>query len=235
MTMPDALTPASSASSAPSTSSAPADVLDFWLADGLDNWPEGAVPAGDGPVPTPGWPSQDMGARWFTGGPALDAEIREKFGATVAQALAGGLRDWEARPLERLALVILLDQFPRNIHRGQPQAFAGDARAQRLVMDALDRGLDQSLPWVGRVFLYMPLMHAEDLALQEECVRRFRQLAADVPEALRAGVANSLRFAEEHRDIIARLGRFPYRNAALGRDSQPAELEFLKNGPRFGQ
>lgn len=197
----------------------PTSVLDFWLADGLAR----------------GWPSQDMGPRWFTGGPALDAEIREKFGAQVAVALAGGLGDWEADPLDRLALVILLDQFTRNIHRGQAEAFAGDTRAQQLVMDALAQGMDQQLPWVGRTFLYMPLMHAENLALQEECVQRFTELAAAVPEDLRAKVAGSLRFAEEHRDIIASFGRFPYRNAALGRSSSPAEVEFLQNGPRFGQ
>jgi uncharacterized protein (DUF924 family) len=121
-------------------SATPAAVLDFWLADGLAR----------------GWPSQDMGPRWFTGGPALDAKIREKFGAQVDAALAGGLGDWEANPLDRLALLILLDQFPRNIHRGQAEAFAGDTRAQQLVMDALALGMDQQLPWVGRTFLYAP-------------------------------------------------------------------------------
>ncbi len=197
----------------------PASILEFWLGEDFAS----------------GWPSRDMGKQWFGGGPELDRQIAERFGPQVAQALAGGLAEWEARPLDRLALVILLDQFPRNIHRGQAKAFAGDARAQRLVREALAQGMDQQLPWVGRVFLYMPLMHAEDLQQQEEGVRRFQQLAEDVPEPLRKTVNNSLRFAEQHRDIIARLGRFPYRNNALGRTNTALEFDFLKNGPRFGQ
>jgi uncharacterized protein (DUF924 family) len=197
----------------------PASVLDFWLGEGYAS----------------GWPSRDMGRQWFGGGPELDQQIAARFGSQVAQALAGGLGEWEADPLDRLALVILLDQFPRNIHRGQAQAFAGDARAQQLVQDALAQGMDQQLPWVGRMFLYMPLMHAEDLALQEEGVRRFQQLAADAPEDLRVTLGSSLKFAEQHRDIIARLGRFPYRNNALGRTNTALEFDFLKDGPRFGQ
>lgn len=197
----------------------PAAILDFWLGEGF----------------TSGWPSRDMGKQWFGGGAELDRQIADRFGARVAEALAGGLAEWEADPLERLALVILLDQFPRNIHRGKAQAFAGDARAQHLVRDALAQGMDGKLPWVGRVFLYMPLMHAEDLPLQEEGVRRFRQLAADAPDALRATLTSSLRFAEQHRDIIARFGRFPYRNHVLDRSSTALELDFLTTGPRFGQ
>ncbi|MDO8387330.1 MAG: DUF924 family protein [Polaromonas sp.] len=197
----------------------PAAILDFWLGEGYAS----------------GWPSRDMGQQWFGGGAELDQQIAGRFGARVAEALAGGLGGWEADPLERLALVILLDQFPRNIHRGKAQAFAGDARAQQLVRDALAQGMDGKLPWVGRVFLYMPLMHAENLPLQEEGVRRFRQLAADAPEALRATLTSSLRFAEQHRDIIARFGRFPYRNHALDRSDTALELDFLATGPRFGQ
>lgn len=197
----------------------PASILEFWLGEDFAS----------------GWPASDMGKQWFGGTPELDQQIADRFGTLVEQALAGGLVEWEAQPLDRLALVILLDQFPRNIHRGQAKAFAGDARAQRLVADALAQGTDTGLPWVGRMFLYMPLMHAEDLPLQEEGVRRFRALADEVPEALRATLTSSLRFAEQHRDIIARLGRFPYRNKALDRTSSALEYEFLKNGPRFGQ
>ncbi|MDI1273506.1 DUF924 family protein [Polaromonas sp.] len=207
-----------SSTSSPDSAS-PERVLDFWFGDGLKL----------------GWPSQDMGKRWFTGGPALDEEIRQTFGKLVEQALAGRLADWEAQPLSRLALVILLDQFPRNIFRGKGQAFAGDEQTQRLVSDALAQGIDETLPWVGRVFLYMPLTHAENLALQEEGVRRFTALLAAVPEAHRASVQNSLDFAVKHRDIIARYGRFPHRNNALGRTSSALEFDFLKIGPRFGQ
>lgn len=197
----------------------PASILEFWLGEDFAS----------------GWPSRDMGPRWFGGDAELDREIAERFGPQVAQALAGGLAEWEAAPLDRLALVILLDQFPRNIHRGQAKAFAGDERAQRLVHEALAQGIDRQLPWVGRVFLYMPLMHAEDLQQQEEGVRRFRELAGEVPEPLRKTVGSSLRSAEQHRDIIARLGRFPYRNNALGRTNTALEFDFLKSGPRFGQ
>lgn len=197
----------------------PAAILDFWLGEGYAS----------------GWPSRDMGKQWFGGTPELDRQIADRFGAQVAQALAGGLREWEAAPLDRLALVILLDQFPRNIHRSKAEAFAGDERAQQLVSDGLAQGMDRQLPWVGRTFFYMPLMHAEDLAMQEEGVRRFRQLASEVPADLRVTVNSSLRFAEQHRDIIARLGRFPYRNNALGRTNTALEFEFLKDGPRFGQ
>lgn len=196
-------------------------VLDFWLADGL--------------TPTPGWPSKDMKQLWFTGGPEVDQQISRQFGAQVALALAGGLKDWEPEPLSRLALVILLDQFTRNIFRGNANAFSGDARAQQLVSDALAQGVDEQLSWVGRVFMYMPLMHAEHLALQEESVRRFTRLARAVPETLRDRINSNLGFATQHRDIIARFGRFPYRNAALGRTSSALEFDFLKIGPRFGQ
>ncbi|WP_372826347.1 DUF924 family protein [Polaromonas sp.] len=197
----------------------PHTVLDFWLGDNFST----------------GWPSRDMGKQWFGGSTELDQDIERRFGQQVGQALAGGLTEWEPQPLDRLALVILLDQFPRNIFRGKTQAFAGDTRAQQLVADALAQGMDEQLPWVGRVFLYMPLMHAEDLALQEEGVQRFRDLTAAAPADLHATLTSSLRFAEQHRDIIARLGRFPYRNSVLGRTNTSLEFEFLKNGPRFGQ
>ena len=194
-------------------------MLDFWFGDGL------AV----------GWPSGSRNDLWWGGGAELDQTIKTRFGEWVQQAVAGGLKDWEPDPLNRLALVILLDQFTRNVHRRSAQAFAGDSRSQALVSDALTKGMDQQLPWVGRVFFYMPLMHAEHLALQDECVRRFTQLHADAPEALKADLVGNIEFSKGHRDIIARFGRFPYRNAVLARTSTAAEEEFLKNGPRFGQ
>ncbi|MDB5966550.1 MAG: hypothetical protein JWQ72_3050 [Polaromonas sp.] len=194
-------------------------VLDFWLGDGL----------------ALGWPSEDLGKRWFGGGTALDQDIAARFGDRVREAVGGGLADWEAQPLSRLALIILLDQFTRNVFRGSGKAFEGDDRSQRLVMDALAKGWDHALPWVGRLFLYMPLMHAENLALQDECIAQFRQLKQEAPEPLKAGFQGNEDFARKHRDIIAQFGRFPYRNGALGRTSTPGEEIFLKNGPRFGQ
>ncbi|MES2414859.1 MAG: DUF924 family protein [Pseudomonadota bacterium] len=195
------------------------EILEFWFADGLQK----------------GWPSQDMKELWWGGSKGLDETVKAKFGNRVAEAVAGGLKDWEAEPLSRLALVLLLDQFTRNVYRGSGKAFSGDARAQQLVTAALADGWDKQLPWVGRVFFYMPLMHAEDLSLQQECVQRFKQLALDAPDELKQNLAGNADFAVQHKDIIEKFGRFPYRNAALGRSSTPAEEEFLKTGPRFGQ
>lgn len=216
-------TPNNPASSpAPVLSGIPADaaaVLEFWLADGT----------------TLDWPSQDLGKVWFGNDKALDESIREKFGALVDEALDGGLTTWENEPLQRLALIILLDQFTRNLFRGKARAFAGDARTQELTMDAVQRGWDHAMTCAERVFLYMPLMHAENLALQQECVIRFAQLHDEAPQAVKKNIQGSLEFAEKHRDIVAAFGRFPYRNAALGRTDTAQETEFLVNGPRFGQ
>ena len=197
----------------------PSAVLTFWFGDGLEH----------------GWPSASRSDLWFGGGPKLDQQITAQFGALVYDAVAGGLQTWQDAPDSLLALVILLDQFTRNVYRGTGQAYAGDARAQALVADALAKAMDQQLPWAGRAFMYMPLMHTEYLAQQDECVRRFTQLHADVPEALKPSIEGHLKSAHAHRDIIARFGRFPYRNAVLGRTSTALEQDFLTRGPRFGQ
>ena len=194
-------------------------ILDFWFADGLQS----------------GWPTQEMKAIWFGGGPELDALIKTKFGRHVLQAVQGGLSAWEKRPMSRLALILLLDQFTRNVFRGSARAFGGDARSQQLVTDAIAQNWDQQLPMVCRVFLYMPLMHAENLLLQVECVNRFRQLLSDAPESLKIRLQGNLDFAKQHRDIIAQFGRFPHRNLAMGRVPTSAEESFVLNGPRFGQ
>lgn len=195
------------------------EVLDFWLGDGLEH----------------GWPSQDLGKRWFGGDAQLDREIDQRFGTFVHQACDGGLTDWEASPLPRLALVILLDQFTRNVFRGSAQAFSGDARSVQLVLASLRDGSDAQLPWVGRVFFYMPLMHAEDIELQRRCVRCFEALQREAPAVLHDEIGGSLRFAKSHLEMIERFGRFPYRNEVLRRESSAAEQEFLQHGPRFGQ
>jgi uncharacterized protein (DUF924 family) len=201
------------------TAVAPENVLDFWLADGV----------------TLGWPSQEMNKRWFTGGPELDQAIGQQFGRAVAQAQTGGLVEWEAAPLARLALIIVLDQFSRNMFRGGAQAFAGDARAQQLVLQTLANQEDRQLPLVGRLFVYMPLMHAENPALQDQCVVCFTQLVAEAPESLQQRLQSNLDYAHRHQAVISRFGRFPHRNAVLGRSNTPQEEEFLLKGPRFGQ
>ena len=150
-------------------------------------------------------------------------------------ALDGALLDWERTALSRLALVILLDQFTRNIHRGRARAFAGDPRAQRLVREALDAREDELLPLAGQIFLYLPLEHAEDQALQDESVRRFTALNAKATPACAESFARNLDFAHQHRDIIARFGRFPHRNAALGRASTPEEDAFLHDGRYYAK
>jgi uncharacterized protein (DUF924 family) len=195
------------------------DVLDFWLGDGLER----------------GWCSDKRDDLWFGGGTELDGQIRARFGALVKRAVEGDLVEWEARIDTRLALVLLLDQFTRNVYRGQAHAFAGDARAQRLSWHAHASGLDAELATVGLVFLNMPLVHAEDLALQTEAVLRFQRLLDTSPPELHDTLARNLEFAKLHRDIVSKFGRFPHRNAALGRTSTPDEEAFLKDGPRFGQ
>ncbi|MDZ4126040.1 MAG: DUF924 family protein [Hydrogenophaga sp.] len=203
----------------PTTPPTASDVLDFWFGDGLQL----------------DWPSQDHNELWFGGGPAQDEAIRQRFGPLVDEALNGGLIEWETEPRTRLALIVLLDQLSRNVHRVQRREFDVDARAQRINRRSIAEGMDTTLTPAGCVFLYMPLMHAEHLALQEECVARFQKLVDSSPEGLRDKLNSNLRFAVVHRDIVAQYGRFPYRNAVLGRESTPEEDEFLKNGPRFGQ
>ena len=194
-------------------------VLDFWFDDGLDK----------------GWPSRNMSGLWFRADRSVDQGIEEQFGHLVEAALHSELVDWEARPLSRLALIVLLDQFTRNIYRGSVQAFAGDHRAVTLVLEGLARGMDRELPWIGRVFFLMPLMHAEDEDLQQRCVEEFESLQAQAPTAVAEKIAGNVAFAREHRDIVLRFGRFPHRNKVLGRDSTAEEQIFLGTGPRYGQ
>lgn len=193
----------------------------------LDHW------CGDGLIRD--WPSEPLDTLWYGFQPEQDEDLRRRYGALVDQALAGGLGDWSATPLGRLALVLLLDQLTRNLFRRQARAFAGDARAQALTCEAIAMGEDEGLPVVARVFLYMPLMHAESLALQDEGVRRFERLREQAPAFCHATLDEDLRYARQHRDIVARFGRFPHRNEALGRTSTAEELAFLHDGPRFGQ
>lgn len=164
---------------------------------------------------------------WWGKQPELDAEIRERFGPTVHAARAGHLDAWAERARGRLALIITLDQFSRNIHRNDPEAFAGDVRARALTHEGLVRGHDRELRPIERVFFYLPLEHSEFLVDQESCVELMRRLADEVEPAQREMFAGFVDYAIKHRDIIARFGRFPHRNAVLGRVSTPEELEFL--------
>jgi uncharacterized protein (DUF924 family) len=171
----------------------PADVLAFWRDAGPD--------------------------KWFTRDDAFDAEIREKFLATYEAAAAGKLSAWEDTAEDMLALVIVLDQFPRNLFRGDARTFAADPLARAAANRALKRGYDQDLPAEDRGFFFLPFMHSEELADQLRCV-----------ELYRAAEDANLKHAEEHRDIIRRFGRFPHRNDMLGRATTAEEQAFLDGG-----
>lgn len=166
---------------------------------------------------------------WWSKNDEIDAEIRERFGPALTSLAKGRMDDaYPDTAKGRLAKIILLDQFPRNMYRGTATAFATDLFAQHLAMTALTAGDEEQLRPIERVFLYMPFEHAEETALQALSVKRFELLLADAQEDERDLFKGYLDFAIRHRDIIERFGRFPHRNSILGRQSTPEELEFLK-------
>jgi uncharacterized protein (DUF924 family) len=174
------------------------------------------------------------GKLWFGKRDSQDLEARERFGGQVEQALAGGLTEWMQRPEGWLALVLLLDQIPRMIFRDTPKAFAGDLRAQKLVAQGIAADFDRQLQSIERVFIYLVFEHSENLAVQNEGVSRYIDLVAQQPGADQALFADYLDFAERHQKVIAQFGRFPHRNAVLGRESTAEELAFLSQpGSRF--
>jgi len=171
---------------------------------------------------------------WFGKSPANDQAVIERFATTLTAATAGQLDHWAHTPRGRLALVIVLDQFPHHVHRDQPQAFATDPQSLALSIAALESGEDRELAPIERVFLYLPLEHAESLDLQERSVSLYEQLAHEAAADERALFDGFLDYARKHRDVVVRFGRFPHRNEILGRPSTPDELEFLKQpGSRF--
>jgi uncharacterized protein (DUF924 family) len=171
------------------------------------------------------WTDEAGEARWFQADPQLDSEIARCFREIYAQARDGKLSDWEEAPEGALALLLLLDQFPRNMFRNRAGAFATDAQARAIAERAIARGFDLKVPRKLRPFFYLPLTHSENTRDQERCV-------ALVAERVGKGSVN-YRYALLHRDVIAKFGRFPGRNAALGRPSTEAELDFLKLEPLF--
>lgn len=170
------------------------DVLAFWLAAGSE--------------------------RWFEDDEAFDATIRARFATTYADAAAGRLSAWENSPEGALALVIVLDQFPRNMFRNSACAYAADRLARAVAERAVARGFDRQIAMPERTFLYLPFEHSEELADQERAVALMAE----------TGDADSLKWAELHADIIRRFGRFPHRNAVLGRPTTPEEQVFLDGG-----
>ena len=162
------------------------------------------------------WFAPDVRPLWFASTLDFDEQLRARFLETY-RAAAGQLTDWEATAEGALALVIVLDQFPLNLFRGQPESFATEAAARAVADRAIVRGFDQALPPEQRQFLYLPFLHSEALADQERSVRLYQQ----------PGLEDNLRFARHHRDLIARFGRFPHRNAILGRTSTAEERAYL--------
>ena len=172
---------------------------------------------------------------WFGEDAVFDAMVQNEFADDVEQASDGKLDHWAHKPEGRLALILLLDQFRRNIHRGTAAAFAKDKQALKLCVEGAMQKKDRGLTPIQRVFFYMPLQHAESLKVQEKGVQLFNKLAEAVSPTYRETFATIAQFAELHRDIVARFGRFPHRNKALGRNNTPEEDEYLADAPDFGQ
>lgn len=193
------------------------DVLRYWFGEA------------DHAAPTP----EALGAQlrlWFAQSSATDAFVRAEFGAELDAASSGGLGEWARSPRGRLALIVVCDQFPRNVHRDSPLAFAMDARAVGLTEEGLARGEDASLNVAHRIAFYMPLMHAEDMRRQERSLALYARLHDDAPPVLRPAFAKVYEAAERHHRIVRLFGRYPHRNAVLGRATTPEESEFL-SGP----
>jgi len=201
----------------------PDEVLRFWFGDSQDEARQLAF----------GLP------RWFNGGDSqtgneIDLTITEQFEYTVRAAHRGDLDGWAETPQGRLALIVLIDQFSRNIYRGKPGAFVADDRGQKLALDGLRLGHDRQLTRPQRVFFYLPLEHAENLSLQHMSVALFASLIDESPASLRGKYASFHDYAERHRRVIQTFGRFPHRNAALNREDTPEEIIYLaKPGSGF--
>ena len=173
---------------------------------------------------------------WFSTGISEDEQrdwddsIREQFEPLVRQAVLGELAAWADGPRRRMSLILLLDQFPRNLYRGQARQFAGDEQALGLALSGMNSGADAALDVVERMFFYMPLQHCEVRDVQDESVAAYRRLLLEAPQPLKKTFQSSLDFAERHRNVIARFGRFPHRNKMLGRPSTPDEVTYLASG-----
>lgn len=187
-------------------------VLDFWFGNSEDD----------------ARTASNQADLWWKKDPDQDTEIRQNFESMVLSAGQGHLDDWGEEPEGRLALILLTDQFPRNIFRDTPEAFRFDTKALELCIEGLEGGMAARLRPIQRVFFYLPLEHSENIDHQTWCVDLMRALARDVPDAWAATFEQFIEFAEAHQRIIERFGRFPHRNAILGRESSAEEREFLK-------
>jgi len=188
------------------------EILKFWI----------------GTLDADGMPDPTRNKLWFQATADDDRIIEQTFGADVNRAIAGALDHWSDTSEGLVALILLLDQFPRNINRGTDAAFSGDERALMFARAAVDKGLDRETPTIGRIFLYIPFEHAEDLAAQQEGLACFDQLLASCPEGARERVSGFRDYMVAHLEVIEKFGRFPHRNSILGRESTDAELSHLE-------
>jgi uncharacterized protein (DUF924 family) len=186
------------------------EILSFWFRD-CRNDPEKAAA---------------LNREWFGGGDALDETIRTRFASTIDAAAAGELSEWRESTAGRLALILLLDQFPRNVHRGTARAFAFDEQAREISKSLIERGLFELSP-PEQVFAILPLMHSEELADQERSLEIFDRCVQLAPPAWQPLLEKSREFARDHHNVVARFGRFPQRNATLGRTSTGEEEYYL--------
>ena len=166
---------------------------------------------------------------WWGKDPAVDGEIESRFGECLQAAIAGLLDDWKQNPEGLLALIIVLDQFSRNIHHDFARAFAQDALALSLCLEGIEKGIDMKLDLLQRVFFYLPLEHAESMALQRRSVEMQKQLAESAPEDVKDNFRGFHKYALLHMEVIDRYGRYPHRNVLLGRASTAEEIEYLNN------
>lgn len=169
------------------------------------------------------WFSDSARKRWFKSSAGFDHELTERFLVTWRSAAAGELAGWEASPQGALALAIVLDQFPLNMFRGKPESFSTEAASREVARRAIEKGFDAQLPDDQKAFIYMPFMHSESQADQDRSVALFE----------RAGLEGSLKWARHHREIVRRFGRFPHRNAILGRESSAEEAAYLDSEGAF--
>jgi uncharacterized protein (DUF924 family) len=188
------------------------ELLQFWFGDDPD---DAAVAAAKAEL-------------WWGHRQETDEALQAKFGAATSAAAADLLDHWAGSPRGRLALILLLDQLPRAIHRGSPEAFAQDSKARKVAEQGLESGADRLLRPIERLFVYLPFEHSEDLADQDRSVQLYQDLAESVPEGHRETFAGFVDYAVKHNEIIARFGRFPHRNVILGRESTPEEKAFLE-------
>ena len=196
------------------------EIIAFWLGSSLEN-PETAYARRQ-------W--------WYKGPASVDDEIRARFGTYIELACGGGLAEWEDTADGAFALILLLDQFTRNIYRNTPGAYLGDTRAFDIVNRVIDRGLDRELHLVARIWLYHPFHHAEDLTQQDRGLALLHDVLDGASEDWHVYIRRSIKGWTRHRNIVARFGRFPHRNAVLGRENTDEERVFLgTDGEAFGQ